>query len=116
MNVLYKVTKKDSIKGYGCVALKDIKRGTLILKEKSQFFVEYEFNSGMFNFPEPLKSELALGKSEFELVHSDFLKAMMKAFNKMSKNDQEDYLKLYNGSVYFLNTYINIHTVLLSKY
>ena len=42
MNVLYKVVKIDSIKGYGCVALKDIKRGTLILREKPQFFVDYK--------------------------------------------------------------------------
>ena len=37
MSEFYQVVKIDG-KGFGCVATKDIKRGTLILKEKGQVF------------------------------------------------------------------------------
>ena len=62
---LYKVVKIDG-KGLGCVALKDIEIGTLILKEKPQ----------------------CLGLTPESVIQS---------FERMSKKDQEEYLKLHNN-------------------
>ena len=59
-------------KNFGCVASKDIQKGTIILQEKPQCIANW---SG---------SRL----KKFENV--------IEAFNKMSKSDQEEYLKLYN--------------------
>ena len=71
MNIFYKVKVVEG-KQFGCVASKDIKKGTIILKEKPQCIANW---SG---------SRL----KKFENV--------IEAFNKMSKSDQDDYLKLYN--------------------
>ena len=71
MNTLFKVQEMEG-KQFGCVATKDIKKGTIILQEKPQCIANW---SG---------SRL----KKFENV--------IEAFNKMSKSDQDDYLKLYN--------------------
>ena len=62
-------------KDLGCVALKDLKKGTLILKEKPQF-VSVTEPSGMWT------------KESYSEVLSNF--------NSMSKSNQVDYLKLSN--------------------
>ena len=71
MNTIFKV---EEVKGkhFGCVATEDIQKGTIILQEKPQCIASW---SG---------SRL----KKFENV--------IEAFNKMSKSDQDDYLKLYN--------------------
>ena len=68
MKGLYKVDKIHG-KGFGWIALQDIKAGTLIDKEKPQF----------------------VPKEPFELGN------MMEAFNAMSKDDQQEFLKLSNA-------------------
>ena len=62
-------------KDLGCVALKDLKKGTLVLKEKPQF-VSVTESSGMWK------------KESYSEVLSNF--------NSMSKSNQVDYLKLSN--------------------
>ena len=64
----YKVVKIEG-KGMGCVALKDIEIGTLILKEKPQCV-----RSGCLN-----------------------IESVIQSFEMMSKNDQSEYLKLHNA-------------------
>ena len=59
-------------KGLGCVATKDIKKNTLILQEIPQIFLKHDI------------------KEEFE----SWVTKLMYQFNRMSKNDQKDYLKL----------------------
>ena len=67
MEGLYKVDNIQG-KGLGWIALKDIKVGTLIFKEKPQFVY----------------------KEPFELCN------LMEAFSSMSKNDQQEFLVLSN--------------------
>ena len=71
MNTIFKV---EEVKGkhFGCVATEDIQKGTIILQEKPQCIANW---SG---------SRL----KKFENV--------IEAFKKMSKCDQDNYLKLYN--------------------
>ena len=57
-------------KGLGCVATKDIKRGTLILREKAQIFKYSEFGN------------------------PDWVKSVETSFKQMRKNNQEC---LYNS-------------------
>ena len=59
-------------KGLGCVATKDIKKNTLILQEIPQIFLKHDI------------------KEEFE----SWVTKLMYQFNRMSKNDQKEYLKL----------------------
>ena len=68
---LYKVVEVDG-KNFGCVALKDIQKGTVILKEKPQCVANW---SG---------SQL----QKFTSVITNY--------NKMSQSNQENYLKLHN--------------------
>ena len=72
MSAFYKVEKIVG-KGFGCIATKDIKRGTLILKEKGQVF-----DNG--------------SKS----VTEDWIKNVVNSFNGISKSDQEEFFKLHN--------------------
>ena len=76
MNDLYKVVHIEG-KNLGCVALKDIKSGTLILQEKSQCVVKP-------------------GKYDTETLGPTRLKNLLDSFKQMVKSDQEEYLKLYN--------------------
>ena len=62
---IYKVVNIDG-KGLGCVAIDEIKPGTLILKEKPQ------------------------------CVKSNRFEDIITAFYVMKKSDQDDYMKLYN--------------------
>ena len=81
---LYKVVEIDG-KGLGCVALKDIEIGTLILKEK----------------PQCISNNLPLTPDQA----SD---SVIQSFESMSKRDQDEYLKLYNahaGRPGFSNVY-----------
>ena len=71
MNTLYKVVKIEG-KDLGCVAVKDIKKGTLILQEKPECFA---------NASEPSKIDV---------------KRMLDSFHEMSTSDQQEFLKLHN--------------------
>ena len=70
MEVIYKVVNIEG-KGSGCVALQDLKKGTLVLDEKPQCVAK--------KHPDGSRD----------------LKSVIQSFAHMSKNDQEEYLKLY---------------------
>ena len=70
---LYKVTEIEG-KGLGCVAISDIKKGSLILKEKPKLCVE----------------------KEGEYWSSEQIKSLLKSFYEMSKADQLEYMTLHN--------------------
>jgi len=70
---LYKVTEIEG-KGLGCVAISDIKKGSLILKEKPKLCVE----------------------KEGEYWSSEQIKSLLKSFYEMSKADQLEYMKFHN--------------------
>ena len=57
----------------GCIANKNIKRGTLISQEKPQC--------------------TAFGSQTWD---SEWIKSVVSSFNEMSNSDQENYLKLHN--------------------
>ena len=59
-------------KGLGCVATRDIKKNTLILQEIPQIFLKHDI------------------KEEFE----SWVTKLMYQFNRMSKKDQKEFLKL----------------------
>ena len=69
MSEYYQLVEIDG-KGFGYVASKDIKRGTLILREKAQLV--YKRYGG-----------------------EDRIKSMVTSFKRMSKNNQEEFLKLH---------------------
>jgi hypothetical protein len=73
MSSLYKVTKIEG-KGLGCVAISDIKKGSLILSEKLQLCVKTEEKEGS----------------------SMWIKSLLKSFYQMSKADQHEYMTLHN--------------------
>ena len=73
MSSLYKVTKIKG-KGLGCVAISDIKKGSLILMEKPQLCVETEERKGS----------------------SMWIKSLLKSFYEMSKAHQHEYMTLRN--------------------
>ena len=83
MSSLYKVTKIEG-KGLGCVAISDIKKGSLILKETPQLYVE----------------------SEEIKWSSGWIKSLMTSFNEMIETDQHEYMKLHNK----FNNYQNFQT------
>ena len=62
MSEFYQVKKIDG-KGLGCIATKDIKRGTLILREKAQM-----------KYP----------KSSEKLKTQDWIKGVVQSFNQMN--------------------------------
>ena len=68
MSDFYKVVAIDG-KGFGCVATKKIKPGTLIFSEKP----------ALGNCPETI-----------------YFKTMMSSFKKLTQNDQKEYLELHN--------------------
>ena len=72
MSSLFKVTKIEG-KGLGCVAISDIKKGSLILSEKPKFCVETEERVGS----------------------SMWIKSLLKSFYQMSKADQHEYMTLH---------------------
>jgi len=74
MSSVYKVTEIEG-KGLGCVAIADIKKGSLILDEYSQM----RFDQG----------------EEIEWSFK-WIKSLLKSFNQMSKTDQLEYMKLHS--------------------
>ena len=72
MSEYYQLVEMDG-KGFGYVASKDIKRGTLILREKAQMIYKTSKN-----------------------WTSDLIKSMVTSFKQMSKSNQEEFLKLHN--------------------
>jgi hypothetical protein len=78
MSSLYKVTEIEG-KGLGCVAISDIKKGSLILTEKPQLCVESPEMSSMW------------------------IKRLLKSFYGMSKADQHEYMTLHNSFNNFKN-------------
>ena len=77
MSDLYKIEKIDG-KGFGWIAQKDIKRGTLLLNEKAQIID----NGGDNNWK----------------VDPKWIKSVMTSFNQMSEANQKEYLSLHNNS------------------
>ena len=71
MNTLYKVVKIEG-KDFGCVAIKDIKKGTLILQEEPQCFAN------------------ATGPSQIDL------KSLLDSYQSMSPGDQKEFINLHN--------------------
>ena len=74
MSEFYQVVKIDG-KGFGCVATKDIKRGTLILREKAPIVIK---------------------EAKSECGTTGWVKSVVTSFKQMSKNNQEEFLKLHN--------------------
>ena len=75
-------------KGFGAIAKKDIEIGTLILKENPQIF---DNGNGLIG------SSLILGQQEWlETEIPDWIKSVMASYNKMTKVDQDEFLKLNN--------------------
>ena len=72
MSEFYQVVKIDG-KGLGCVATKDIKRGTLILREKAPIVFK-----------------------QSEMMTKNWAKSVLTSFKQMSKKNQEEFLKLHN--------------------
>ena len=72
MSSVYNVTEING-KGLGCVAIADIKKGSLILNEYSQIVQGEEID---WSFK--------------------WIKSLLKSFNQMSKTDQLEYMKLYS--------------------
>lgn len=70
MSSVYKIMEIEG-KGLGCVAIADIKKGSLILNEYSQI----RFDQG---------------------EESEWIKSLLKSFNQMSKTDQLEYMKLHS--------------------
>ena len=82
MSEFYQVVKIEG-KGFGCVATKDIKRGTLILREKAQ---------------------ISFKRSEFGTPA--WVKSVVTSFKQMSKNNQDEFMKLHNFFL-FMSTLIH---------
>ena len=78
MNNLYKFEKIDG-KGFGCIALKDIKKGTLILEEKPQCACVNDIGSE-------------------EKWTSELFSRLLKNFYTMSPSDQSEFLKLHTSN------------------
>ena len=85
---LYKVVKIEG-KDLGCVAIKDIKKGTLILQEKPQCV--------------PIIDDLG---------------SIITSFNQMTKNHQEEFLKLHDrfGNFEILNEYEKQRQIYLEQW
>ena len=80
MSSLYKVTEIEG-KGVGCVAISDIKKGSLVLIENPQLCIGTEERKG------------SLG----------WIKSLLISFDQMSKADKLEYMKLYNSNNNFKN-------------
>ena len=76
MENLYEIVPIEG-KGQGCVALQEIKIGTLILKERPQCVAKQELVSG-----------------EGGHLSYDYLKSLSDAFFAMSSSDQQEFMKL----------------------
>ena len=87
MNSLYKVEYIEG-KNLGCIALKDIKRGTLILQEKLVCYDPDDTGSSMFNFYDGVDDETAATTMIANYV--------MSLYQKMNQSEKVEYHKLYN--------------------
>ena len=75
MENFYKVVKIQD-KGFGCVALQDIKIGTLILIDHAKCVAQQELKT--------------------EGLFYEYFESQIESFLSMSQNDQEEFLKLHN--------------------
>ena len=73
MSSVYKVTEIKG-KGLGCIAIVDIKKGSLILDENPQICADIEDGRGS----------------------SKWIKSVLKSFYEISKADQDEYMTLHN--------------------
>ena len=72
------------VKGIGCVAIKDIKKGNLVLREVPQLFQADE---------EIIRDPNTSTMQKFLQIAD----GVMKSFLGMSREDQESYMKLHNN-------------------
>ena len=94
MTDLFEVKKVEG-KGLGCFAIKDIKRGTLILKEAPQIEqqpVKLDTDN------ETIETFSVDEKGGFTSINPFSIMNIMISFNGMNKKDQREYLKLYKKS------------------
>jgi len=84
MSTLYKVTEVEG-KGLGCIALEDIKKGSLILREMSQCHAGGSHSSLINN-----------RSTDLHEVIVKVMKSVLTSYQKMSSSDKKEYLKLYN--------------------
>ena len=106
MNSLYKVVPIVG-KGLGCVALKDIKKGTIILEEKSQMNVKEVKNSLITDNNDStlitLKQYEKTGKIDIVVNvstnkdHCKIVESAVDAFNQMDVDDKTEFWKLYDA-------------------
>ena len=96
MSKIYEV-RKIQVKGYGCIALEDIKKGTLILSEIPQCIF------GDDPCPKKLSLKISNEKSpsltetfNFSLNSENWIRKLVSSFYKMSENNQSEYLQLAN--------------------
>jgi len=83
MTQLFEIKEVEG-KGLGWVATKNIKRGTVIFKEKPQLALN-------------CCSEEQMKSGNMDIEFSpDLVEKVMSAFNGMNKSDQEEFLTLYN--------------------
>ena len=73
MSSVYKVTEIKG-KGLGCIAIMDIKKGSLILDENPQICPDIKE----------------------EMLSSGWIKSLLKSFYEMNKADQDEYMTLHN--------------------
>ena len=95
MDTLYKVVPIEG-KGLGCVALKDIKIGTVILEEKAQMMIKQELIDE--NFGLESKVEI-IDDQSMNSRQREYHKAVREAFIKMSKDDQYRFCGLHSAHV-----------------
>jgi len=91
---LFEVKKVEG-KGLGCFAIKDIKRGTLILKEAPQIEqqpVKLDTDNEAIETFSVDENGGFISTNPFSIMN------IMISFNAMNKKDQMEYLKLYNKS------------------
>ena len=81
MSDLYEVRKIEG-KGYGCFALKDIKKGTVILQELQKYVAK------------PAGEEEHIPETQDKC--REFALNILSAFDKMSQSEKDGYLKLWN--------------------
>ena len=89
-------------KGFGAIAKKDIKIGTLILKEKPQILdngsLIPELLLKLKKSKNPNQGRLSIQCQEWlEKGIPDWIKSVMASYNQMTKVDQDEFLKLKNN-------------------
>ena len=92
MSELYQVKEIEG-KGFGCVATRDIKSGTLILSETPQLIFGKDPSLKQLYLKRHGEVE---GKFNFLLNSPDWIKILVSSVNKMSETDRTEYLKLHS--------------------